>query len=106
MSRIVYVNGAYVPEQEAKVSVFDRGFLFGDGVYEVIPVLNSRLVESAHAVARIDRSLGEIGMAWPCTKEEYFAYPRRVARTQQCGRRLCLYAGDPWCRRSGLRLPG
>ncbi len=71
MSRIVYVNGAYVPEQEAKVSVFDRGFLFGDGVYEVIPVLNSRLVESAHAVARIDRSLGEIGMAWPCTKQEY-----------------------------------
>lgn len=71
MSRIVYVNGAYVPEQDAKVSVFDRGFLFGDGVYEVIPVLNSRLVESAYAVARIERSLGEIGMAWPCTKQEY-----------------------------------
>jgi hypothetical protein len=34
MSRIVYVNGAYVPEEEAKISVFDRAFLFGDGVYE------------------------------------------------------------------------
>jgi D-alanine transaminase len=71
VSKIVYVNGAYVPEQDAKVSIFDRGFLFGDGVYEVIPVLNSRLVETAHALARLDRSLGEIGMAWPCTKEEY-----------------------------------
>lgn len=71
MSRIVYVNGEYVPEQDAKVSIFDRGFLFGDGVYEVIPVLNSRLVESAYAVARLERSLGEIAMAWPCTKVEY-----------------------------------
>lgn len=71
MSKIVYVNGAYVPEQDAKVSVFDRGFLFGDGVYEVIPVLNSRLVESAYALARLDRSLGEIEMAWPCAKEDY-----------------------------------
>tara|TARA_R110002167_G_scaffold47967_1_gene141721 strand:+ start:637 stop:1491 length:855 start_codon:yes stop_codon:yes gene_type:complete len=71
VSRIVYINGAYVPEQDAKVSIFDRGFLFGDGVYEVIPVLNSRLVETAHAIARLDRSLGEIDMAWPCRKEEY-----------------------------------
>jgi D-alanine transaminase len=73
VTRIIYVNGAFVPEQDAKVSVFDRGFLFGDGVYEVIPVLNSRLVETAHAVSRLDRSLAEIGMAWPCTKDEYVA---------------------------------
>ena len=39
MNRIVYVNGEYVPEAEAKVSVFDRGFLFADGVYEVTPVV-------------------------------------------------------------------
>lgn len=71
MSKIVYVNGAYVPEQDAKVSIFDRGFIFGDGVYEVIPVLNSRLVESAYAEARLDRSLGEIDMAWPCAKDDY-----------------------------------
>lgn len=71
MDRIVYVNGAYVSQADAKVSVFDRGFLFGDGVYEVIPVVNSRLVEADHAVARLDRSLGEIGMAWPCAREDY-----------------------------------
>jgi branched-subunit amino acid aminotransferase/4-amino-4-deoxychorismate lyase len=41
MSRIVYVNGAYLPEEEAKVSVFDRGFLFADGVYEVTSVLGA-----------------------------------------------------------------
>ncbi|MGJ8688336.1 MAG: D-amino-acid transaminase [Gammaproteobacteria bacterium] len=71
MEKIVYVNGDFVPQSEAKVSVFDRGFLFGDGVYEVIPVLNSRLIESQHAVTRLDRSLNEIGMAWPCRKDEY-----------------------------------
>lgn len=71
MDRIVYVNGDFVPQADAKVSVFDRGFLFGDGVYEVIPVLNSRLVEAAHAVARLERSMGEIGLAWPCAKEDY-----------------------------------
>lgn len=71
MEKIVYVNGDFVPQSEAKVSVFDRGFLFGDGVYEVIPVLNSRLIESQHAVTRLDRSLNEIDMAWPCRKDEY-----------------------------------
>ncbi len=71
MEGIVYVNGAYVPADDAKVSVFDRGFLFGDGVYEVLPVINSRLIEGRHALARLDRSLAEIGMAWPCKKEEF-----------------------------------
>ena len=42
MSRIVYVNGDYVPEEEAKVSVFDRGFLFADGVYEITSVLGGK----------------------------------------------------------------
>ncbi len=78
MDRIVYVNGDFVPQKDAKVSVFDRGFLFGDGVYEVIPVLNARLVETAHAVARLDRSLGEIGMAWPCAKEDYLSILEEV----------------------------
>ncbi len=73
MEGIVYVNGEFVPADNAKVSVFDRGYLFGDGVYEVLPVLNSRLIEGQHAVARLDRSLSEIGMAWPCRKEDYLA---------------------------------
>ena len=47
MSRTVYVNGAYLPEEEAKISIFDRGFLFADGVYEVATVVDGRLVDNA-----------------------------------------------------------
>jgi D-alanine transaminase len=71
MSRIVYVNGTYFAQEDAKISVFDRGFLFGDGVYEVIPVIHGRIVELGHAIARLNRSLGEIAMAWPCSQEEF-----------------------------------
>ncbi len=65
MSRIVYVNGAYVPEEEAKVSVFDRAFLFGDGVYEVTAVLDRTLVDFQPHLARLDRSLKEIALDAP-----------------------------------------
>ena len=58
MSRIVYVNGSYLPEAEAKVSVFDRAFLFGDGVYEVTAVLDGRLVDFA-AASRPARPLAQ-----------------------------------------------
>jgi D-alanine transaminase len=70
MSRIVYVNGDYVPENEGKVSIFDRGFLFADGVYEVTPVVNGKLVDYDPHMERLDRSLGELQMAWPCTRGE------------------------------------
>jgi D-alanine transaminase len=70
MSRIAYVNGQYLPESEAKVSIFDRGFLFADGVYEVTPVVNGKLVDHDAHNERLDRSLSELQMAWPCSKEE------------------------------------
>ena len=57
MSRTVYVNGAYVPEEEAKVSVFDRGFLFADGVYEVTSVLEGKLIDFPGHLRRLHRSL-------------------------------------------------
>jgi D-alanine transaminase len=65
MSRIVYVNGSYVPEDEATVSVFDRAFLFGDAVYEVTAVLDRRLVDLAAHLSRLDRSLKEIALPPP-----------------------------------------
>ena len=68
MDRIVYVNGRYVPESEATISIFDRGFLFADGVYEVTAVVGGRLVDYEPHMERLDRSLGEIRMAWPCSK--------------------------------------
>ncbi len=70
MSRIVYVNGAFLPEEEGKISIFDRGFLFADGVYEVTPIVNGRLVDYDPHMERLARSLKELSMAWPCTPEE------------------------------------
>jgi D-alanine transaminase len=70
MSRIVYVNGSYLPEEEAKVSILDRAFLFGDAVYEVTAVLDRRLVDFAAHLARLDRSLKEIALAPPLSHEE------------------------------------
>lgn len=60
MSRTVYVNGRYVPEDEATVSIFDRGFLFADGIYEVTAVLNGRLIDFEGHMARLRRSLREL----------------------------------------------
>ena len=67
MSRIVYVNGTYLDEDEAKISVFDRGFLFADGVYEVSSVLQGRLIDNAGHLARLHRSLNELEMAAPAS---------------------------------------
>ncbi|WP_456388731.1 D-amino-acid transaminase [Profundibacter sp.] len=65
MSRTVYVNGEYLPEGEATVSIFDRGFLMADGVYEVTSVLDGKLIDfDGHAV-RLERSLVELDMACP-----------------------------------------
>lgn len=65
MDPIAYVNGSFVPLSEAKVSVLDRGFLFADGIYEVAAVLDGKLVDSASHLARLERSVGEIGLALP-----------------------------------------
>ncbi len=67
MSRVVYVNGRYLPHAEAGVPVLDRAFLFGDGVYEVCEVRGGRIVDESRHMARLQRSLGEIGMAMPMT---------------------------------------
>ena len=70
MSRIVYVNGEYLPEEQAKISVFDRGFLFADGVYEVSSVLRGRLIDNQGHLTRLHRSLSELDMAAPASDAE------------------------------------
>lgn len=80
MSRTVYVNGSYVPEEEAKVSVFDRAFLFGDGVYEVTAVLGGRLVDFEPHLARLDRSLDEIALAAPLSHAALLALHLELVR--------------------------
>jgi D-alanine transaminase len=67
LDQIAYVNGSFVPLQDAKVSILDRGFLFADGIYEVAAVLDGRLVDNASHLARLERSVGEISLALPET---------------------------------------
>jgi D-alanine transaminase len=67
----VYLDGKFLPPEQAKVSVFDRGFIFGDGVYEVIPVFGGRLFRLPHHLARLDASLAAIRLRNPHTTEEW-----------------------------------
>ena len=80
MSRTVYLNGVYGPEEEAKVSIFDRGLLFAEGVYEVTSVLDGKLLEFAPHMARLERSLGELGMEKPLSTEELLEIHRELVR--------------------------
>jgi D-alanine transaminase len=65
MTRTVFVNGEYLPETEAKVSIFDRGFLMADGVYEVTSVLGGKLIDFEGHAKRLERSLNELDMQKP-----------------------------------------
>ncbi|MCW8889438.1 MAG: D-amino acid aminotransferase [Sedimenticola sp.] len=67
----IYLNGQFLPLEEAKISVLDRGFLFGDGVYEVIPCYAGRLFRLEHHLQRLDNSLRAIQMTSPKSPEEW-----------------------------------
>ena len=71
MSRIVFVNGKFVKEQEAVISIFDRGFIFGDGIYEVVPVIRGKIIDRDYFLERLERSLFELSIPWPCSEQEY-----------------------------------
>lgn len=80
MTRTVYVNGEYLPETEAKVSIFDRGFLMADAVYEVTSVLGGKLIDfDGHAV-RLERSLNELNMPHPISKDDLLEVHRELVR--------------------------
>ncbi|MGR3804406.1 D-amino-acid transaminase [Marinibacterium profundimaris] len=78
MTRTVYVNGDYLPETEAKVSIFDRGFLMADGVYEVTSVLGGKLIDFDGHAKRLERSLGELDMAAPVTMDDLLEIHRQL----------------------------
>lgn len=83
MTRTVYVNGQYLPENEATVSIFDRGFLFADGVYEVTSVIGGKLLDfDGHAV-RLERSLNELEMTHPVTKDELLEIHRQLVERNE-----------------------
>jgi D-alanine transaminase len=76
--RIIYLDGAFVGAEDAKVSVFDRGFLFGDGVYEVSAVVDGSLLDNAPHLARLERSLAAIDIPNPMTAEAWLCAQREL----------------------------
>jgi len=78
--RTVYVNGDYVPENDAKISVFDRGFLMADGVYEVTSVLDGKLIDFAGHAKRLERSLSELNMPQPACLPDLLYIHRELVR--------------------------
>jgi hypothetical protein len=102
MSRIVHLNGQYLPENEAKVSVFDRGYLFADGVYEVTAVIDGKFIDFEPHMERLDRSLGELDIAWPLARERLREVHEELIERNGLARGPGLHAGD--ARRGGARL--
>ena len=70
-SNIVFLNGEFLPKDKAKISVFDRGFIFGDGIYEVVPVMNGKMVDKIEFWERFKRSLKEIALNFPYKDSEF-----------------------------------
>ncbi len=81
--RTVYVNGAYLPENEAKVSIFDRSFLMADGVYEVTSVLGGKLIDFEGHKVRLERSLNELDMKKPAAFDDLLDIHRELVRVNQ-----------------------
>lgn len=75
---IAYLNGRFVPLEQAQVSVLDRGFLFADGIYEVAAVIDGKLVDSASHLARLERSTQAIGIALPLSPAEIEAAQKEL----------------------------
>jgi D-alanine transaminase len=75
---LCYLNGEYLPLPEAKVSVLDRGFIFGDGVYEVVPVYGRKLFRFEEHLARLGRSLAKLRIDNPHTREQWLERCRKL----------------------------
>lgn len=80
MSRTVYLNGDYLPEEDAKISIFDRSFLMADGVYEVTSVLGGKLIDFAGHSKRLERSLNELEMQKPEVFDDLLDIHRELVR--------------------------
>jgi D-alanine transaminase len=80
MSKIAYVNGRYLPQPEAAVNIEDRGYQFGDGIYEVVHLYNGRYVDEELHLARLERSLKEIRLPMPMSRAALRLVLREVAR--------------------------
>ncbi|WP_257539962.1 D-amino-acid transaminase [Sphingobium sp. CFD-1] len=85
---VAYLNGRFLPLEQAHVSVLDRGFLFADGIYEVAAVIDGHLVDSAAHLARLERSAGEIGIPLPIPPAEIEAVQKNLVARNGLGEGL------------------
>ena len=79
---LCHLNGQTLPLRDAKVSVLDRGFIFGDGIYEVLPVYGRRLFRFDEHMARMERSLGKLRIANPHSRGAWLALARELVAAQ------------------------
>lgn len=82
---LCYLNGEYTPLNQAKVSVLDRGFIFGDGIYDVVPVYGRKLFRFAQHLARLERNLGKLRIPNPHTSDEWL---------ERCRKLIAAHASD------------
>ncbi|MDE2369517.1 MAG: D-amino acid aminotransferase [Burkholderiales bacterium] len=78
--QLVFLNGEWQPISQAKVGVLDRGFIFGDGIYEVVPVYGQRLFRFDEHIARLNRSLAKLRIPNPASRDEWLARCRRLVQ--------------------------
>ncbi|VAW20143.1 D-alanine aminotransferase [hydrothermal vent metagenome] len=78
--RSIFINHQYVSEDAAKISVFDRGFLFADAIYEITPVIEGKLIDFDGHFTRLKRSLGELDMGLPMEREALLDIHRQLIR--------------------------
>ena len=77
--RLCFLNGHYKPLSQAHVSVLDRGFVFGDGIYEVVPVYDGKLFRFHEHMARLERSLAKVRIVNPCPREQWLERCRNLS---------------------------
>lgn len=80
---LCFLDGQYTPLKDARVSVLDRGFIFGDGVYEVLPAYGGRIFRFGEHMDRLDRSLRELRIPNPHSRDEWLAIARRLIADRQ-----------------------
>jgi len=85
MPRYAYVNGRYLPHRDATVHIEDRGYQFGDGVYEVVTVAGGRLVDESPHLDRLERSLRELEIAMPVTRKALAVIVQEIVRRNRVG---------------------
>lgn len=83
MPEFVYLNGVFSPAAEAKISVFDRGLLFADAIYEVAGVIDGKLLDFEAHMLRLDRSLGEMQLHCPLSHHDILEIMRELVRLEQ-----------------------